>query len=138
MTEGLSAPRQSIETDVSPDVLQRLFDRIHAQWKKLGEDEPYWSVVTWKQYLKENYAANAAQFNESGAPHAAVVDYLTARNGIALRGGTCLELGCGVGRVTQFLAKRFNRVIAVDVSSGNLAICKEHLAKLESGMLSCT
>ncbi len=32
------------------------------------------------------------------------------------RGGTCVEVGCGPGRMTAALAERFDRVIAVDVS----------------------
>jgi SAM-dependent methyltransferase len=31
-------------------------------------------------------------------------------------GGTCVEVGCGPGRMTGLLAKRYDRVIAVDVS----------------------
>jgi SAM-dependent methyltransferase len=44
----------------------------------------------------------------------------------------CLELGCGVGRVTGFLAKRFDHVIAFDISQGNLDLAREHLS--ESGI----
>lgn len=32
------------------------------------------------------------------------------------RGGVCVEVGCGPGRMTGALAERFDRVIAVDVS----------------------
>jgi SAM-dependent methyltransferase len=32
------------------------------------------------------------------------------------RGGTCVEVGCGPGRMTSDLAARFDRVVAVDVS----------------------
>jgi SAM-dependent methyltransferase len=32
------------------------------------------------------------------------------------RGGTCVEVGCGPGRMTAALAERFDRVVAVDVS----------------------
>jgi SAM-dependent methyltransferase len=36
-------------------------------------------------------------------------------------GGTCIEVGCGPGRMTRALAKRFDRVLAVDVSPAMLA-----------------
>ncbi|MGE5275028.1 MAG: class I SAM-dependent methyltransferase [Verrucomicrobiota bacterium] len=36
------------------------------------------------------------------------------------RGGTCVEVGCGPGRMTGALAERFERVIAVDVSPAML------------------
>lgn len=34
--------------------------------------------------------------------------------------GTCVEVGCGPGRMTAVLAERFDRVVAVDVSEGML------------------
>jgi ubiquinone/menaquinone biosynthesis C-methylase UbiE len=43
-----------------------------------------------------------------------------ARLGDDPRGGTCIEVGCGPGRMTGLLAQRFDRVIAVDVSPGML------------------
>jgi len=36
------------------------------------------------------------------------------------RGGACVEVGCGPGRMTPYLAERFERVIAVDVSPAML------------------
>ena len=38
------------------------------------------------------------------------------RLGADPRGGTCVEVGCGPGRMTAALAERFDRVVAVDVS----------------------
>ena len=42
------------------------------------------------------------------------------RTGLPRPEGVCVELGCGVGRVTRLLAKRFEKVIAIDISPGNL------------------
>jgi SAM-dependent methyltransferase len=36
-------------------------------------------------------------------------------------GGTCVEIGCGAGRVTQALAADFERVVALDVSAEMIA-----------------
>jgi len=41
------------------------------------------------------------------------------------RGGTCVEIGCGPGRMTGALAERFDRVLAVDVSPAMLARARE-------------
>jgi SAM-dependent methyltransferase len=46
---------------------------------------------------------------------------LFGRLGADPRGGTCLEIGCGPGRMTGELADRFDRVLAVDVSPAMLA-----------------
>ena len=42
-------------------------------------------------------------------------------------GGTCVEIGCGPGRVTAALAEDFGRVIAVDVSPDLLEIARRHV-----------
>ena len=41
---------------------------------------------------------------------------LFERLGADPRGGTCVEVGCGPGRMTAALVERFDRVVAVDVS----------------------
>lgn len=45
---------------------------------------------------------------------------LFGRLGADPRGGTCVEVGCGPGRMTGALAARFDHVIAVDVSPAML------------------
>ncbi len=42
---------------------------------------------------------------------------------------TCLEMGSGNGRMTEFLAKEFGRVIAVDISEEMLNLAKKRLVK---------
>jgi ubiquinone/menaquinone biosynthesis C-methylase UbiE len=50
----------------------------------------------------------------------AELDALFGRLGGDPRGGTCVEVGCGPGRMTRYIARRFDRVIAVDVSPAML------------------
>ena len=38
--------------------------------------------------------------------------------------GTCLEIGCGAGRITQALTTTFERVIAIDVSEEMIALAR--------------
>ena len=46
----------------------------------------------------------------------AELDGLFGRLGDDPRGGVCVEIGCGPGRMTGYLAERFARVVALDVS----------------------
>jgi SAM-dependent methyltransferase len=48
------------------------------------------------------------------------LDALFGRLGADPRGGTCIEVGCGPGRMTAGLAERFDRVLALDVSPAML------------------
>jgi SAM-dependent methyltransferase len=41
------------------------------------------------------------------------------------RAGTCVEVGCGPGRMTAALARRFDRVVALDVSPAMLERARE-------------
>jgi ubiquinone/menaquinone biosynthesis C-methylase UbiE len=50
----------------------------------------------------------------------AELEGLFGRLGADPRGGVCVEVGCGPGRMTGVLAERFGRVVAVDVSQGML------------------
>jgi ubiquinone/menaquinone biosynthesis C-methylase UbiE len=52
------------------------------------------------------------------------LDSLFSRLGGDPRGGTCVEVGCGPGRMTLQLAERFDRVIAVDVSPAMLDLAR--------------
>src|SRR5438132_4015448 len=57
----------------------------------------------------------------------AELDSLFLRLGDDPRGGTCVEVGCGPGRMTGLLAERFDRVIAVDVSPGMLELGRRNV-----------
>jgi len=61
-----------------------------------------------------------------GPPETALreLDDLFGRLGADPRGGTCVEVGCGPGRMTRHLAERFERVVAVDVSPEMLRLAR--------------
>ena len=52
------------------------------------------------------------------------LESLFSRLGGEPRGGTCVEVGCGFGRMTAVLAERFGRVVAVDVSPRMLELAR--------------
>lgn len=57
----------------------------------------------------------------------AELDSLFSRLGDDPHDGTCVEVGCGPGRMTGHLAERFDRVIAVDVSPGMLDLARRNV-----------
>jgi len=89
----------------------------------------------WEKLAKENtrfYIASSfgrgiteKQFTESGEK-----DYerlLTLDGKSELVKGTFLEIGCGTGRMTEFIAKDWSKVIAVDISSEMIKQGKKRL-----------
>ena len=56
-------------------------------------------------------------------------DAWLARNDVTThRKGACVEFGCGVGRCTIWLARRYEHVVALDVSEPHLALAREKAA----------
>jgi 2-polyprenyl-3-methyl-5-hydroxy-6-metoxy-1,4-benzoquinol methylase len=130
LAQGYFAPHLPVEVHVAPPVAERLAARIRDQWTKLGESDPFWSVLTSEEYRVDRIdAAARRRFNKSGQSAAQLIDLTATRTGLTPPTGTCIELGCGVGRITRHLANRFGRVIAVDISPGNLALCERYLAE---------
>jgi 2-polyprenyl-3-methyl-5-hydroxy-6-metoxy-1,4-benzoquinol methylase len=123
--------RGPVEVDVSPDILKSLMERVREQWGRLGETEPYWSVLTAPEFKVDVMDAERVDsFYETGRSSSGLIDIFADRSGVPITQGTCLELGCGVGRVTAHLAQRFTRVVAVDISPGNLALCERRMKQL--------
>ena len=127
----LTAPVANIQHDAPPEVMNRMIGRIREQWTHLGEVDPHWSVITADKFRADQIGdpENLAQFRASGEREARLIDLFGERTGQRHRGGVCIELGCGVGRVTRRLADRFDKVIALDISPGNLALCRAYMAE---------
>lgn len=56
-----------------------------------------------------------------------LIDVFCTDHKISTKTRTCLEIGCGAGRVTKALATRFRRVIALDVSDAMLDFAQERV-----------
>jgi protein-L-isoaspartate O-methyltransferase len=122
-------PKIPVETQVSAEVLDQMFERIHKQWNHLGATEPYWSVVTQPQNYMAEFDQHREQFYASG--NGSCQTFLATLRRceiIPAQLDICLEVGCGVGRVTGYLAGAFGKVIATDISGKHLDLAKSHLA----------
>jgi ubiquinone/menaquinone biosynthesis C-methylase UbiE len=64
------------------------------------------------------------------------LEALFGRLGADPRGGTCVEVGCGPGRMTRHLIDRFDRVIALDVSPAMLAQARANAPAAEFRLVS--
>jgi SAM-dependent methyltransferase len=114
-----------IEVTATARQLESLLRRTAQQWTDLGEGEPYWSVLSHDDYRKSQFEKHSAEFWKSGEWITDQIDNISDRFSIPSHFRSVMELGCGVGRMTRYLAKRFDTVHALDISPGNLAICME-------------
>ncbi len=87
-------------------------------WKKWGEKDPYFGVVSHPQFRSGCIEQNRDDFFSSGEQFIAEVlsqaDRYFGRTG---RRGSALDFGCGVARLTIPLARRFKHVDGADVSA---------------------
>lgn len=123
-------PPMSIEDNCAGDELQKLFDHVQATWQALGESEPHWSVVVSEQYRQANIEDNHDAFYRTGEQHVKHLFGSLARNGVHFGGfKTCLDYGCGVGRITRHLAARFEAVFAYDISLSHLRCAEDYFTR---------
>jgi len=126
------APEMRVDLELTGEQSQQLWSLVSKAWTRLGEDEPYWSVLTnsrWK--IDQMSRANAeAEFYQTGRASLVRLEAWLARNHLEVpASGTCVEYGCGVGRCTFWLAKRFERVVAFDISQPHLDRARERAAQ---------
>ena len=124
-----------IEFEVSDDAMSEILKRVIAQWTILGDEDPHWAVLSGDDFKRENIDANREKFYSTGEGSFNVIEDFCRRNNVIRPKGACLELGCGVGRVTNFLAKNFERVVGFDVSEPILRLARRHLES--SGLANC-
>jgi SAM-dependent methyltransferase len=117
------SPEQDIEAEVDEALLGQIWTHIENTWSKLGSEDPYYSVITDPRYRRAEMsdAGVLYEFYNSGKGDVERLERWIERSALALKPDAVLaEYGCGVGRVTQWLARRFASVIAVDISQSHL------------------
>jgi SAM-dependent methyltransferase len=122
------APPLDVEWQVPPALAGQLLSRVTDTWERLGEERPYWSVLTSPEYLPENAVTGQHSFYESGAGDLRMlVATLTRIGRRPSESPVVFEFGCGLGRVTSHLCREFDWVIACEVSAPHLAIAQQAL-----------
>jgi len=98
----------------------------NVEWQKWGQRDPLFAVASWKGREKDGvdpwtptdfYALGASDW-EDFAPHWRQYGWDT---------DSCLEIGCGTGRITSPLARHFRRTYALDVSREMVEYAKTHI-----------
>jgi SAM-dependent methyltransferase len=126
----LNWPPMAIEIEVPADKLVAIHDHINTTWSKLGASEPHWSVLTHPDFRSDVFTRHSDRFHETGRKNIEDFVAVLRRSGIELtKDQTCLELGCGVGRLTAWLAPLFRQVIAADISAPHLRIAEAAVAQ---------
>ncbi len=111
-----------VDTEASDAQLSALIKKIKEVWAHLGINRAHFSVITDRRFLPENLSGSIGEFWESGKLEAESLERILARHDcFPLGAKTCVEYGCGVGRVTMSLARKFAMVHGYDISPGHLS-----------------
>lgn len=88
-------------------------------WNELGKDDPLWVVLT--DPSRKGGKWDPAEFFKTGQDEIAQVlsDVSALRPDLGRK--RALDFGCGVGRLSQALAERFDEVDGVDISPSMIA-----------------
>ena len=82
-----------------------------------------WAVLS--DPAKKGGKWNLREFMANGEREIALLWHQLAQLGLVPNSGVALDFGCGIGRLTQALARRFGHVIGVDVSPSMIAVARE-------------
>jgi SAM-dependent methyltransferase len=91
----------------------------NKEWKRWGEADPLWGVATFKGKRRgEGGAWQDVDFYRFGASDWS--EFVLRWERFGLDKTSCVEVGCGAGRITASLVRDFGEVHALDVSEGML------------------
>lgn len=102
-------------------------------WKHFGKTDPYWAVVTAPQYRRDQLTdAGLAEFFAIGERHVEfVLDTIRSQFDESFVPWSCLDFGCGVGRLTIPFAQKCRAVVGVDVSEDMLEEARKNCARFD-------
>lgn len=110
-----------------------LFNHIQNTWSYLGKTEPHWSVLSSETFKQLNISQTIDSFNETGKNEVKKLLDLLEKNEVNYQSFTsALEYGCGVGRVTRWLAEKFDKVYGYDISASHLSIASKYMKETGS------
>jgi ubiquinone/menaquinone biosynthesis C-methylase UbiE len=90
-------------------------NKVMHDWDSLAKKDALWAILT--DSSKSDGKWDVAEFMETGDVEIeTVMDHLARINCMPRTNGAVLDFGCGVGRLTQPLARRFTSCIGVDIS----------------------
>jgi ubiquinone/menaquinone biosynthesis C-methylase UbiE len=99
----------------------------NVEWRKWGKHDPLYGVCTCAGRGRNGSRPwTLPEFYEYGAVHWA--EYEPQWRQYGLNSDSCLEIGCGAGRISRALMQRFGAVYALDISPDMLELASSNVS----------
>lgn len=95
---------------------------LQRTWEGQARADPLWAVLS--EPTRAGRKWDLDEFLLTGERQVAAWLERVAGCGVRLGMGTAIDFGCGIGRLTQPLARRFDRAIGVDIAPTMLSIAR--------------
>jgi SAM-dependent methyltransferase len=92
---------------------------LQRVWDQLGDEDPYWAVLSNARFKDGRW--DRQEFFAVGDEHIAEILAAATEHGFEFGRDTALDFGCGVGRLTQALARVFGRAVGIDIAPSMIA-----------------
>jgi SAM-dependent methyltransferase len=96
--------------------------RLRQLWNRLALHDALWAILAFDD--KTNRRWDIREFMRVGEREIALAIHRCKQLGFPPKFGTALDFGCGVGRLTQALARRFDQTVGVDISDEMIALAE--------------
>jgi len=97
---------------------------LQRHWDAFGHQDPLWAILT--DPARKGGKWDLEEFFQLGELEVAEVLQQAANQGIAIHRGRALDFGCGVGRLTQALGRRFEESWDVDIAPSMIRLARLH------------
>ena len=97
--------------------------RLKRDWEDMGGVDPMWAVLSQPEYRYGRGSLSA--FFATGDVEVEHILHMAAGFGLPGRRHRCLDVGCGIGRVTAALARRFDECVGIDISPAMLELGRD-------------
>lgn len=98
-------------------------DEINKNWTDLGSSDPMWAILA--DPAKKGNRWSQEEFFESGRQDIQKILERLKSAALPISFGRALDFGCGIGRLTQALAEKFELVDGVDISDSMINHAKK-------------
>jgi SAM-dependent methyltransferase len=105
LADSLDTKREGIEMSE--------LESLSRTWDSLGHSNPMWAILT----TENGQRWDPDEFFRTGEEDVATEFAYIESLGVEPRGGRALDFGCGLGRLTQPLADRFDQAVGVDIAA---------------------